>query len=201
MSDITIPEMSMVDTAGRMEAAAIIMAGGQSLRMGRDKSMMTINGKPMIKHIANQLRPYFSQILISSNDVDKYDFLSLKVVPDDVRDQGPLRGIASVLKASDYEKNFVIACDIPQVNIPFVRQLICHCEGFDAVIPKHATGQMEPLFAVYNRTVVDSFEAALLSGQRRITDALSRCKVKYLELENSRWLENINTQADYNNRT
>lgn len=197
--DIDLDDIKLIDGkwSCRLAAATIIMAGGQSVRMGHDKSMMLVNGKPMIEHIANQLRPYFSQMLISSNDVKKYGFLNVEVVPDDEVDQGPLRGIASSLKASDYEKNFVIACDIPQVNIAFIRQLIRQCEGCDAVVPKQGAAQVEPLFAVYNKSVIDIFEDALLSGQRKITDALRRCNVKYVELKDSQWLENINTEDDY----
>ncbi|MBA7627735.1 Molybdenum cofactor guanylyltransferase [subsurface metagenome] len=62
-----------------------------------DKSILLIKGQPMIKHIYDQLRPNFNQILISSKDISKYSFLGVEVIPDKVIGRGPLGGIASVL--------------------------------------------------------------------------------------------------------
>jgi molybdopterin-guanine dinucleotide biosynthesis protein A len=57
-----------------MNVTAIILAGGKSRRMGMDKSMLPVNGKPLIEYILEQLHPHFGQVLISSNDVSKYNY-------------------------------------------------------------------------------------------------------------------------------
>lgn len=119
----------------RMKATAIIMAGGGSVRMGRDKSMLPIKTEPMIKHIFEQLRPHFNQVLISADDASKYGFLGVEVVGDKVKGRGPLGGIASALAASANEINFVIACDIPQVDVELVRMMVRQSSSFDAVVP------------------------------------------------------------------
>ena len=119
-----------------MKATAIIMAGGKSKRMGRDKSMLLINGEPVIKHIYEQLLPHFDQVLVSSDNVSKYTFLGARVVPDEVTGKGPLIGIASAIRVSANDANFVIACDIPQIDISFVQQMVKKSKGFDAVMPK-----------------------------------------------------------------
>ncbi|GAG16725.1 unnamed protein product, partial [marine sediment metagenome] len=64
------------------QATAIIMAGGDSRRMGMDKSVLAINGKPIVEIIAEQIRTSFSQTLISANDAEKFAFLGLQIVPD-----------------------------------------------------------------------------------------------------------------------
>jgi len=199
--DINLDEIELVDGVwvSKMKATAIIMAGGDSARMGQDKSMLLIRDKPMIKHIVDQLRPHFNQILISSSDTSKYSFLGVEIIPDRVADQGPLMGIASALKASANVLNFVIACDIPQVDMALVRMMLRQARGYDAVVPTTGPSQYEPLFAVYKKDILATIEDALSSGQRRIIDALSRCRVKYIDLSKTdvQQLRNLNTMNDY----
>jgi molybdopterin-guanine dinucleotide biosynthesis protein A len=197
--DINDNDIELVDNrwACKMEATAIIMAGGDSARMGRDKSMLLIEGQPMIKHILSRLRPHFNQILISSNDISKYSFLGVEVVPDKVTGQGPLGGIASALKASANELNFVTACDIPQVDTVLMKMMLRDCSDFDAVVPRIGLSQYEPLFAVYKKGTLAAIEAALLSGNNRIIDALNSCRVKYIDLTDTEQLKNLNTMSDY----
>jgi molybdenum cofactor guanylyltransferase len=193
-NDIKLKEGRWV---AKIKATAIILAGGDSVRMGRDKSMLLFEGQPIIKHIMNQLRPHFNQILISSNDTSKYSFLGVEVIPDKVIGHGPLGGIASALKASANDLNFVIACDIPQVDTALMKTLLREGRDFDAVVPGISPSRYEPLFAVYNKDALSALEAALLSGDNRIIDALSPCKVKYIDLTDTQQLKNLNTMEDY----
>lgn len=178
-------------------ATAIIVAGGESLRMGQDKSMLLIEGKPMIKHIYDQLSLHFDQILISSNNISKYDFLGLEVVPDRIADQGPLMGIASALEVSSNSMNFVIACDIPEVDMGLVRKMLRLGSDFDAVVPRIKKEKYEPLFAVYKKSVLDTINKTLDAGKRRVTEALGECKVKYIDLNGVGHITNLNTMNDY----
>jgi molybdopterin-guanine dinucleotide biosynthesis protein A len=211
--DIGADEIGLVEGKWtcKMQATAIIMAGGGSVRMGQDKAMLSISGQgtpfcntsqngnpqPMIKHIADQLRPYFNQILISSNDTSKYYFLGLEVIPDKVKGHGPLGGIASALNASANELNFVVACDIPKVDTVLMKTMLRQAGDFDAVVPKIGRSNYEPLFAVYKKDVLAAVDAALLSGNNRIIDALAGCKVKYMDIVDAGRLKNINTMDDY----
>jgi molybdopterin-guanine dinucleotide biosynthesis protein A len=79
-----------------------------------------------------------------------------------------------------------------------VRMLLRQSGDFDAVIPRIGA-QYEPLFAVYKKSVLTAVEAALLSGNYRIIDALSRCRVKYIDLSKRavQQLGNLNTMKDY----
>ncbi len=196
--DIDLDEIELVNGkwVSKMDATAVIMAGGKSKRMGQDKSMLAVNAEPLIKHIFEQLRPHFNQILISSNDTAKYDFLGVEVVPDEDTGKGPLMGIASALRVSANQINFIIACDIPEVDISFVRQMVRESKGFDAVVPQTRPSQYEPLFAVYRKSVLAAIEESLGSGNNRIIDALSDCRVKYIDMS-CIGLENLNTMKDY----
>ncbi len=183
--------------SNKMDATAIIMAGGKSLRMGRDKSMLPVNGEPVIKHIFEQLHPHFSQIFISSDDVSKYSFLGVEVIPDEVTGKGPLIGIASATRASANDVNFAIACDIPEVDISFVRWMVRKSKGFDAVVPQTGPAQYEPLFAVYRKSTLAAIDKAIAAENYRIIDPLKDCKVNYIDLDCSRQIENLNTMMDY----
>ena len=197
--DIDIDEVGLVDGgwAVKMKATAIIMAGGGSVRMGRDKSMLPVGTEPMIGYIVNQLRPHFGQIVISADDVSKYEFLDVEIVPDEIAGCGPLGGIVSALKASGNEVNFVMACDIPEVDIGLVKTMARGGRSYEAVVPKTGPGRYEPLFAVYRKDVVGRLEGALESGQYRIMDALGDCNVKFVEVDRTEGIKNLNMIEDY----
>jgi len=197
--DIGADEIELADGRWvcKLKATAIIMAGGNSFRMGQDKSMLLVGGQPMIEHIIGQLRPHFSQLLISSDDESQYGILGVDVISDEISGRGPLGGIASALKASTSELNFVIACDIPEVDMALVRAMVRLGGDFDAVVPRSGPSRYEPLFAVYKKGVVAGIEAALLSGNYRIMDALSGCKIKYVDMGDNEVIKNLNTIEDY----
>ncbi len=193
----------------QIKATAIIMAGGGSSRMGTDKSMLPIKGKPLIETICEQLQGFFDQTLISANEVDKFAFLGLEVVPDKVPEQGPLMGIASALEASANELNFVIACDIPKINLSCVNRMLTEAieSQADIVVPtirkrevsktQKRDTRYEPLFAIYRKSAIEAINKALSSGKRKITDVFTLCTVKHIELDDTYWLINLNTMADY----
>jgi molybdopterin-guanine dinucleotide biosynthesis protein A len=181
------------------QATAIIMAGGGSSRMGTDKSMLPIKGQSIIEAICEQLRGSFEQILISANEADKLSFLGFEVVPDKVPEQGPLMGIASALEASANELNFVVACDIPKINLACVNRMLTEAveSQADIVVPTTGDEKYEPLFAIYRKSALQAINKALSSGKRKITDVFTLCTVKHIELDNTDWLVNLNTMADY----
>jgi molybdenum cofactor guanylyltransferase len=180
---------------GRM--TAVVLAGGTSSRMGLDKSFLLVDGQILIQRIVSKLTPFFAEVLIGADDVGKFDFLKLRVVPDEKPGEGPLMGLVSCLAASASELNFVIACDIPEVNMGFVRTLAREAEGFDAVVPRPSGGQSEPLFAVYRKSAVEPGRACLSRGRRRIVDLLAEVRVRFVSMPANDWFRNLNTWEDY----
>ncbi len=178
-------------------ATAIVLAGGKSRRMGRDKSLLLIDGKPMIEHILNQLRNNFKHLVISANDAEKYEFLNIPVVSDQMKGKGPLMGILSSLEKSRTDFNFVTTCDVPGINLPIVRGMLKKAEDYDAVIPMTGDGFYEPLFAVYRKSVIGHCHELIAAGETKISKLFDRVKTKYLPLDQAHWYRNINTQEDY----
>jgi molybdopterin-guanine dinucleotide biosynthesis protein A len=180
----------------RVPATVIILAGGGSSRMGRDKTMLPVAGKPMIKHIYEQLRPYFAQTLVSSNNAAAHDFLGATVVADDVAGRGPMMGVVSALRASANDVNFVVACDMPEIDTALMRAILRQAGEYDAVVPRVGVDLYEPLFAVYRKSALPAMEGLLRSGNNKMIDSYSRCRVRYVDLP-GRQFRNINTKAEY----
>jgi len=197
--DLALERVQLVGTRWLLteDAAAIVLAGGRSRRMGTDKSMLPVAGRPMIEHICRQLQGTFTRVLISANDAEKFSFLGLDVIPDRIPDQGPLMAVASALEASESELNLVVSCDIPRIGLPVARRLLVEAGEADAVIPVTEDERQQPLFAVYRRSARRCMEQALASGARRLSDIYNLCRVRFIELEDTGWFANLNTMAEY----
>jgi molybdopterin-guanine dinucleotide biosynthesis protein A len=197
--DLDIGRIRLADGRWLLQehGTAIIMAGGDSDRMGTDKRMLPIGGRPMIQTIYEQLLGTFDQILISANERQSLAFLGAKIVPDRTAGQGPLVGIASALEVSANESNFVVACDIPRIDLHLVRRMLTEANDVDMVIPTTGEGRYEPLFAVYRKSALQAIDQTLLSGSRKISDVFARCKVRYIDLGDKEWFANLNTMAEY----
>lgn len=179
----------------------IILAGGNSTRLNRDKAFLElIENKTIIENIVSCLRGVFSEIIIVANNLEDYKFLGFKVVdkvhnftqlekienflvvPDIVKGKGPLGGIYTGLKTSKDERNFALACDMPFVNIELVRYMLKFKE-FDAVVPRF-NGYTEPLHAVYSKKVLPIIENQLKNDELKINDTIKKIKkIKYIEKE------------------
>jgi molybdopterin-guanine dinucleotide biosynthesis protein A len=181
----------------REPATAIILGGGKSSRMGEDKSMLPINGKPLIQHIIDQLEDHFDEIIIGANSPDKYAFTGKRVVPDQQIDKGPLMGIYSCLCASNSDTNFITACDIPEMNIKLIKNMINLSGQYDIVMPQADGDKHEPLYAVYKKSVIPHAENILNSNGRKIIELLKTSKVKFVDFKDQSWYQNLNVKDDY----
>ena len=166
--------------------------------MGRDKSLLSANNLPLIGKIVSQLKDHFPEIIIGANDIEKYRFLNLPVIPDLEEGKGPLMGIYSTLLRSKHEINFLVACDIPDINIEYVKELIRQAKDHQIVIPTWNNGKHEPLFAVYRKSILDNVKNLLDAGQRKISLLFKSTDVKYMPLpDEGKWYKNLNTMEDY----
>jgi molybdopterin-guanine dinucleotide biosynthesis protein A len=188
--------LAVVDGAWHLvEASAAILAGGRSSRMGRDKSLLPVNGTPLIHRIHEQLLDRFDDILISTNEPDKYACLGAGTVADLVPGNGPLMGIASAVQAARHERVFVTACDIPVIDLDTVVRMLVLARDFDCVIPLSSTGY-EPLFAVYRKSVVPAMREALAAGERRVSTVFPLVRTRFFPLGRAPWYRNLNTADD-----
>jgi molybdopterin-guanine dinucleotide biosynthesis protein A len=177
------------------DASAIILSGGQSKRMGRDKALLELDGLPMIGKIAEQLAGNFNDVLISG-DPNMYSFAGIRTIPDLEVDRGPLMGLFSTLRASTSELNWVTTCDMPEPNLTFVRKMIRSIGDYDAVVPVDSKGWKQPLIGLYRKGIAETIETLLAENQCAIRDLIVSIKVEYIPLT-SGWYRNLNTPQDY----
>ncbi len=175
-------------------AAAIVLSGGTSQRMGEDKSVMHVHGQPLVATIIDQLAPHFEQIMVSGQK-DKYAFTGWPVVEDLESGKGPLMGLMSALKSSERELNFITACDVPGIHLPFVRRMLREIGEHEAVVPVLPDGHKQPLFAVYRKNAHLKIAQRLAEGKRAVHALLDVLDVLYIDIDGD-WYYNLNTRED-----
>ncbi|MFH0867901.1 MAG: molybdenum cofactor guanylyltransferase [Candidatus Woesearchaeota archaeon] len=160
----------------------ILLAGGKNTRINTDKAFLELNGKTIIENTINSLKNIFEEIIIVANNVEDYKFLGYKVIPDLVKDKGPLGGIYTGLKASKDDCNFILGCDMPFVNADLVKYMLGFDE-FDTVIPK-INDNVEPLHALYSKNILPIIENQIKNNKLKIREMIEKIeKIKYIERE------------------
>jgi molybdopterin-guanine dinucleotide biosynthesis protein A len=183
--------------------SAVILAGGKSLRMGRNKALLELGGETLIRRLYSSLDTAFDEVLISANDPETYDFLDAAFVPDIYEAGGCLAGLHAGLLSARGESCFFAACDMPFVNIDLVRYLGSFSAEYDLVVPVSRSG-LEPLHAFYSRSCLPHIERQLDEGNLKIIDFFDKVRVREVTVDEMSEYDphelshfNINTQADY----
>ncbi|WP_042349800.1 molybdenum cofactor guanylyltransferase [Bacillus massiliigorillae] len=134
-----------------MECTAIILAGGKSSRMGTNKALLPIFDKTTIEHIVDCCKQVADEVIVVTNNHEQYAFLNVPLVADTYKESGPLAGLEAGLQAAKHDKCFLVACDMPFINIEVMKLLVQHLDDYDAVLPS-VDNQYHPLFAAYRKT-------------------------------------------------
>lgn len=185
---------------------AIILAGGKSSRMGFDKQFLKIDERKLMDSIIHKLEEEFDEIIIVTNKPEYYIGLSHKITQDIIEDKGPLAGIHAGLKESSSRYVFVLACDMPNINMDYVRYMKQSIEDKD--VDGCVTNFMdwiEPFSSFYSKDIIDNIEKHLLSNKRSINSLLGSLNIHYIEEDKARdfspnWdmFLNLNTKEDLN---
>ena len=131
------------------EIVGVILAGGQSRRMGSDKAFLEIGGVPLIERTVEIILPLFPSVAIVAKETEKFHFMKgIYLVKDLFPEQHALGGIYTALKTFPGKDCFVFACDLPFLNVSLIRTMIEQRNGCDLLIPKSRRG-LEPLHAIY----------------------------------------------------
>jgi len=185
-----------------MSYSGIILAGGQSKRMGQDKALMEFDGIPMIQHIANTLRDFTNEIIVASNFSIHHQYGDHGVL-DNSPNSGPMAGIEAGVSHSGNAANIVISCDAPFVDSSIIEKLIeaeQNAGEMTEVIIATCDTQIHPLIGIYRKSALDTIRMHLQERQLRMTDMLNCLNVEYLHFSDtdSKSFLNINTQEEWN---
>ncbi len=171
----------MIST-GTPIVSGIILAGGSSVRLGRDKALIDAGGETLIERVVRRLDGVVDRIVLVTNEPERYAFLNLPLTGDIYPGIGTLAGLQAGLAAIEAPYGLAVGCDMPFLNPALLRYMISLRSGCDAVMPRVGSYR-EPLHAVYARSCAARFAQAIEAGQRRIVPALEGARVCYVERE------------------
>lgn len=187
----------------RDDPTGIVLAGGASRRMGRDKAFMTLEGRPMIQVVIERLQLVCGEVIIVSDDAGPYRGFGVQVVTDRFRGVGVLGGLHAGLAAASRDVTLAVGCDMPFIRPSVLRAFSIWVQGYDVALLRH-NGHVEPLHGAYRRTCLPAIEAVLRAGRRRIVSFFPQVRVRTVapeeiipmdpELESFR---NLNTPDDW----
>jgi molybdenum cofactor guanylyltransferase len=178
-----------------VQATLLVLAGGESRRMGRPKALLPVAGRTLAEFVAERLTAGFDELLIAGRGPLPAALERFRV-DDRFPGAGPLAGIEAGLRRARHEVVFAVACDMPRVTLDLAGRAVAACAGFDAAVPRLG-GRPEPACAAYAKSAAAPIGAFLESGGRRAAEALARLRVSWLDDVDPLALSNLNTPADY----
>ena len=188
-----------------MDIGYIVLAGGKSKRLGRNKINEVIGDITLLNRVITVLSAFNGEIIIvtaeNSSIPDTFYYPKIKIVHDLYPDKGMIGGILTGLSLSKYYYNLVVGCDMPFLNPDLLRYMVNITEGNDLVVYKNKT-ELEPLHAIYSKNCLPILEE-IMQNNLRIFELLNHIKVRYLSSAeinrydpNNLSFFNVNTEAD-----
>ena len=196
--------------------SCIILCGGQSRRMGKDKGSLIIQDKPMIKHILSTLNHQINEVIIVLNDksrIDKYsEFIdptdytyTIKFVEDKIKNKGPLPGIMTGLSYISSDYALVLPCDSPYVSRDYINIMFGEIsENSQAIVPYHDDENKiktsEPLHSIYDKNIIPEIEKLIGKDTLHIKGLIEKIETKFVLIDNKKILKkefrNLNRPED-----
>jgi molybdopterin-guanine dinucleotide biosynthesis protein A len=184
---------------------AIILTGGRSTRLGRDKASALLLGRPLIQHVMDRVTAIAHEVVVVRATGQQLPSMEcpmpLRIVDDAYEAAGPLAGLYTGLKASNCDRALAVACDMPLLCEALLLELARRSAGYDVVMPM--LDRPQPLHAVYARLCATAIGTRLDAGERRLTSFLGDVSVCYVDEQACRRIDpelrsflNTNTEED-----
>lgn len=181
------------------DVAGVVLAGGRSRRMGRDKATLEMGGATLFDRVLRMMRGLFAEVLIAG---DRKDLVQSDVpCYPDLFPGSVLGGLYTGLVQSRQEMIFACSCDMPFPNADIARLVAGQDYAYDVVVPRTTDG-LEPLFARYHKRCLPAMRDMLDRGELRVYDLYSRVRTRYLSAAELPvgWRDsflNVNTPEEY----
>jgi len=179
-----------------MEATLLVLAGGQSRRMGRAKAWLEVGDTVLLRYVVNRLAPEFSEVIVSFAEPEQMEqHLPYRVVFDRKLAAGPLAGLEAGLSSARYDVMFAVGCDMPYVTRNLAEQAVAAARTCDAAIPRHE-GLFEPVCGAYRKSALQAIAASLDAGNFVAHDVAEYLDVTWLEGFDPDQFQSLNTPGD-----
>ena len=189
-----------------LDVSGVVLAGGQSRRLGRDKALEPLGGQPLIRRVIQRVAEVSSEIIVVVADQKMGDTLPLETASRLTLDlypgKGSLGGIYSCISAAAADWSFVVACDMPFINPTLLSYMLSLRGTADAVVPL-VEGRLEPTHGLYSKACLPYIEERLIAKDLKISRFLDQVRVNYLREEEISMIDpqhlsffNVNTAED-----
>lgn len=177
--------------------SCIILAGGESRRMGEDKGLIKFNNKPLVSHAIQLAKKLCKNIYISTNNIE-YKQFGYPLLKDIYAAKGPMGGIYSGLSASRTEWNLFLPCDTPFLKIDLLLEMKQNLKHNKIVVPQVMNNQIHPLTGFYHKDLVPLFKNLLDNNKLKMLGLLNETETYYYEVNQDQVHSflNLNTQED-----
>lgn len=180
------------------DLTALVLAGGKSSRMGRDKMLLELNGQTMLERACAFARTLTDRVLVAAGSENHFASLpdGCRAVYDETPGLGPLGGLCAGLSRAETEYLLVFAADMPNPS-PEAAARLCEAIGEADICLFQKNGRPEPLFALYRKRVLPSAKQALANGQLKLTTLIGTLNARFLDWDAETLFVNLNTPEDY----
>lgn len=179
----------------RDDLTGLVLAGGASQRMGADKALLDVGGRPLVAYVAQRLSAVCATVLVAPGD-RTLPGLPWERIDDRVAGEGPLAGILGGLAAAGTPLVAVAGVDMPELSPSVYLELAARWDGGPAVVPVR-DGRLEPLHAVYATSALAAFAKLFDAGERSPTRALELLGATTHHVDAAgRWAASLNTPQD-----
>ena len=170
------------DDVARPPATGIVLAGGGSRRMGRDKAFLPLGGRSLIEIVVDHMAKVCAEVLVVAGDVRPYAGIGTRLVTDLYHGVGVLGGLHAGLLAARNELALVVGCDMPFLEPALLRAFAGWARGFDVAVLKRGE-YLEPLHGAYRRTCLPAITAAIYRNDKRVLSFFPGVRIRYVTAE------------------
>lgn len=189
-----------------LSLAAIVLAGGRSSRMGRDKALILIEGKPLLQRVCQVALHCTPTVYVVTPWIQRYAAIvpptchriQEQTMAGETSTQGPLIGFAQGLAQVQADWVLLLACDLPYLQAEVLQQWsreLPALQQVTAFLPRNAKG-WEPLCGFYRVSCLSRIRQSIQAGNRSFQRWLAQESVREIPLDDRRLLFNCNTPAD-----
>jgi molybdopterin-guanine dinucleotide biosynthesis protein A len=161
------------------ELTGVVLAGGESRRMGRDKASLTVCGRQLLRTVVERLAAVTDEVIVASSRHHREEWprLPATFVEDETPGGGPLAGLQAGLRAARRDHVLLVACDMPFLSLPLLRALRDHRPECDAFVPRVGS-RWQPLHGIYSRSCLAAIDRLLLQDRASLHELLSAVQTR-----------------------